>query len=130
MIAIERDIAKGSLRSIHEFPLLDLLKDCSDLLLNFGGHDFAAGMTLKQENIEKFKTRFLKAANERLSTHDVLPKLMLDAEVKFDELTFDLMESIKLWSPSEMKTHHRFSIQRLSKPGPLRSSVKRILNFT
>lgn len=99
IIAINQDIAKGSLRSIHEFPLLSLLKDCSELLLNFGGHDFAAGMTLKQENIEEFKRRFIQAANEKLSDHDVLPKLILDAEVKFDELTFDLMESIKLLEP-------------------------------
>lgn len=99
MIAIDRDIAKGSLRSIHEFPLLGLLKDCSDLLLNFGGHDFAAGMTLRQENIEEFKRRFIRAANEKLSNHDVMPKLLLDAEVKFEDLTFDLMESIKLLEP-------------------------------
>lgn len=99
MIAIDRDIAKGSLRSIHEFPLLELLKECSDLLLNFGGHDFAAGMTLKQENIEEFKRRFIKAANAKLSDLDVMPKLMLDAEVKFKELTFDFMESIKLLEP-------------------------------
>ena len=98
-IAIERDVAKGSLRSIHEFPLLDLLKDCSDLLLNFGGHDYAAGLSLKTENIEEFKRRFIKAANERLSDQDVLPKLNLDAEVKFKDLTFDLMESIKLLEP-------------------------------
>lgn len=98
-IAVERDVAKGSLRSIHEFPLLDLLKECSDLLLNFGGHDYAAGMSLKTENIEEFKRRFIKAANEKLSDQDVLPKLMLDAEVQFNELTFDLMESIKLLEP-------------------------------
>lgn len=99
MIAIEKDIGKGSLRSIHEFPLLDLLKDSSDILLNFGGHDFAAGLTLKAENIEEFKKRFLNAANSKLTDADVMPKLMLDAEIKFEELTFDLMESIKLLEP-------------------------------
>lgn len=99
MIAIEKDLGKGSLRSIYEFPLLNLLKDSSDILLNFGGHDFAAGLTLKVENIEEFKKRFIKAANEKLNDRDVMPKLYLDAEVKFDELTFDLMESIKLLEP-------------------------------
>lgn len=99
MIAIDRDVAKGSLRSIHEFPLIELLKSCSDLLLNFGGHDFAAGMTLKIENIPEFKTRFLNAANQKLSNQDVTPKLFLDAEVKFEDLTFDLIESIKLLEP-------------------------------
>lgn len=99
MIAIEGDIGKGSLRSIHEFPLLDILKANSDLLINFGGHDYAAGATLKVENIEEFKRRFIKAANEKLSLRDVMPKLILDAEVKFEDLTFDLMESIKLLEP-------------------------------
>lgn len=99
MFAIEGEVAKGSLRSVHEFPLLDLLKESSDILLNFGGHDFAAGLTLKLENLEEFKRRFIKAANQKLTEHDVMPKLMLDAEVQFNELTFDLMESIKLLEP-------------------------------
>jgi single-stranded-DNA-specific exonuclease len=99
MIAIEGDIAKASLRSIHEFPLLDHLKDCSDLLLNYGGHDFAAGMTLKKENIEEFKKRFIQATDDKLTEHSVHPKLHLDAKVQFSDLTFDLMESIKLLEP-------------------------------
>lgn len=99
MIAIEGSVGKGSLRSIHEFPLLDLLKENADLLINFGGHDFAAGATLNVENIEEFKRRFIAAANKTLSPRDVVPKLILDAEVKFEDLTFDLMESIKLLEP-------------------------------
>ncbi len=52
MIAIEKDIGKGSVRSIPEFPLLAALKRCSDILINYGGHDFAAGLTIK-EHISK-----------------------------------------------------------------------------
>jgi len=99
MIAIENGIGKGSLRSIHEFPLLSILKKCSDLLINFGGHDYAAGITIKQENIDEFKQRFIKAADNKLSDKDVMTKLYLDAEVKFEDLTFDFMESIKLLEP-------------------------------
>lgn len=99
MIAIDGDIGKGSLRSIHEFPLLDALKECSDLLINFGGHDYAAGLSLKKENIEAFKQRFIELAEKKLDDRSVIPKLMLDAEVKFEDLTFDLMESIKLLEP-------------------------------
>ncbi|MFQ5729658.1 MAG: single-stranded-DNA-specific exonuclease RecJ [Waddliaceae bacterium] len=99
MIAIENHIGKGSLRSIHEFPLLPVLKECSDILLNFGGHDFAAGLTIKEENIEEFKKRLIKAANAKLTEKDVLTKLHLDSEVQFEELTFDFMESIKLLEP-------------------------------
>jgi len=99
MIAIENKIGKGSLRSIPEFPLLAVLKENADILLNFGGHDFAAGLSLKEENIELFKQRFIAAADAQLKDHDVMSKLSLDAEVKFNELTFDFMESIRLLEP-------------------------------
>lgn len=99
MIAIDNGIGKGSLRSIPEFPLLNVLKDCSDILVNFGGHDFAAGLTIKEQHIEEFKHRFINAADAKLRDHDVMTKLLLDAEVNFDELTFDFMESIRLLEP-------------------------------
>lgn len=99
MIAIDRGVGKGSLRSIREFPLLNILKDCSDLLINFGGHDFAAGLTIKEENIPEFTKRFTESAEKLLGDHDVLNKLNLDAEVKFEDLTFDLLESIRLLEP-------------------------------
>jgi single-stranded-DNA-specific exonuclease len=99
MISIENDIGKGSLRSIHEFPLLDVLKECSDILTNFGGHDFAAGLTIKVENIDEFKRRFISAADRTLKDSDVVTKLYLDSEIKFEDLTFDFMESIRLLEP-------------------------------
>jgi single-stranded-DNA-specific exonuclease len=99
MIAIDKGVGKGSVRSIREFPLLPTLKECSDLLLNFGGHDFAAGLTVKEEHIEEFKTRFIESANRKLKDSDVMSKLALDAEIKFNDLTFDFMESAKLLEP-------------------------------
>ncbi|MDP1880283.1 MAG: single-stranded-DNA-specific exonuclease RecJ [Parachlamydiaceae bacterium] len=99
MIAIENGIGKGSVRSIREFPLLPTLKECGDLLINFGGHDFAAGLTLKQEHVESFKHRFTQSANEKLLENDVMSKLLLDAEIQFCELTFDFMESARLLEP-------------------------------
>lgn len=99
MISIENHVGKGSLRSIHEFPLLEVLKSCKDLLINFGGHDFAAGLTIKEENIEEFKARFIEAANQKLTEQDVVTKLHLDSEVRFEDLTFDFMESVKLLEP-------------------------------
>lgn len=99
MLAIDKGIGKGSIRSIHEFPLLPTLKECSDLLLNYGGHDFAAGLTIREENLPEFKNRFITAANRNLQEADVTNKLLLDAEISFDDLTFDFMESIKLLEP-------------------------------
>lgn len=99
VIAIENGIGKGSLRSIPEFPLLKALKECSDILINFGGHDFAAGLTLKECHIEEFKRRFIAAADNQLNNSDVMTKLLLDSEVKFDDLSFDFIESMKLLEP-------------------------------
>lgn len=99
MIAIDKGIGKGSVRSIREFPLLPTLKECADILLNFGGHDFAAGLTIREEHIDEFKSRFTAAANKQLADQDVMSKLQLDAEIKFSDLTFDFMESIKLLEP-------------------------------
>jgi single-stranded-DNA-specific exonuclease len=99
IIAVNEDIGKGSLRSIHEFPLLPVLKNNADILLNFGGHDFAAGLTLKKQNIEEFKRRFINAADESLKDSDVLSKLYLDSEVSFEDLSFDFIESMRLLEP-------------------------------
>lgn len=99
MLAIDKGIGKGSVRSIREFPLLSTLKECSDILLNFGGHDFAAGLTIKEEHIEEFKKRFIESANRQLKDTDVMSKLPLDSEITFSDLTFDFMESAKLLEP-------------------------------
>ena len=99
MIAISNGLGKGSIRSIPEFPLLEVLKDCEDILVNFGGHDFAAGISIKEENIEEFKRRFYAAARSKLKDSDVISKLAIDAEIKFNELTFDFMESLRLLEP-------------------------------
>lgn len=99
MLAIDKGIGKGSVRSIREFPLLSTLKECSDILLNFGGHDFAAGLTIKEEHIEEFKKRFIESANRQLKDADVMSKLQLDAEIKFSDLNFDFMESARLLEP-------------------------------
>ncbi len=99
MIALDGQVGKGSLRSIPEFPVLGVLKDLSDLLLNFGGHDSAAGLTIRESCIEEFTERFVAIANEKLHDQHITPKLQLDALVRFDDLTFDLMESLKLLEP-------------------------------
>lgn len=99
MIAIENGVGKGSARTIREFPLLTVFKRFSDLLLNFGGHDFAAGLMIKEENIEKLKKRFIHLANSTLSDSDIVPKLYLDARADFQDLTYDLLSSLELFEP-------------------------------
>lgn len=99
IMSVEEGIGKGSIRTIPEFPLLPLLKANEELLINFGGHDFAAGFTIKKENIPLFKKLFLESAEQHLKEQDVTVKLFLDAKIHFNELTFDFMEALSLLEP-------------------------------
>lgn len=99
IISIEQGVGKGSIRTIPEFPLLPILKENAGLLINFGGHDYAAGLTIREENIDEFKQKFLEAARNALNDQDVLPKLHLDAKIHFNEITFDFLESLQLLEP-------------------------------
>ncbi|HSX03894.1 MAG TPA: single-stranded-DNA-specific exonuclease RecJ [Rhabdochlamydiaceae bacterium] len=99
IIAVEDGLGKGSIRTIPEFPILPILRHNSALLENFGGHDYAAGLTIKKDNIETFKTQFIDAANAKLQEQDIISKLYLDAEINFNDLTFDFMESLNLLEP-------------------------------
>jgi single-stranded-DNA-specific exonuclease len=99
IIAIDQGLGKGSIRTIPEFPLLSHLRNNADLLENFGGHDFAAGLSIKQENIAIFKERFIAAANAKLKDQDILTKLFVDTKIHFKDLTFDFMESFNLLEP-------------------------------
>ncbi len=99
VISIDQGLGKGSIRTIPEFPLLQHLKQNADILENFGGHDFAAGLTIREENIKLFQERFLKTADDALKDQDVVAKLHLDAKINFKELTFDFMESFNLLEP-------------------------------
>lgn len=99
IISIDQGIGKGSIRTIPEFPLLKILKNHEDLLINFGGHDYAAGLTIKEENIPVFKKLFIEAADHLLQEQDVAPKIYLDAKIDFEEITFDFMESLTLLEP-------------------------------
>ncbi|MBX7067204.1 MAG: single-stranded-DNA-specific exonuclease RecJ [Parachlamydiales bacterium] len=99
IISIEQGMGKGSIRTIPEFPLLPILKRNEELLVNFGGHDYAAGLTIKEENIPLFKQRFIEAADQALKEQDVVAKLHLDAKINFNDLTFDFMESLNLLEP-------------------------------
>ncbi len=99
ILSIEQGIGKGSLRTIPAFPLLPILKENQDLLVNFGGHNYAAGLTIKEENIPLFKKRFLEAAAQVLKDQDIASKLHLDAKISFSDLTFDFMDALNLLEP-------------------------------
>ena len=99
IIALENDVGKASIRTIPEFPVLSPLKKCAELLLNYGGHDYAAGLTIHKDNIQEFKRRFISIANETIEDNDIYPKLQIDSNAGFKDLTFEFLESLSLLEP-------------------------------
>jgi single-stranded-DNA-specific exonuclease len=76
----------GSARSIDNFNLYEAIDNCSDLLEQFGGHQHAAGLTLKEENLTVFIERFDREVQSRLGAHNQYPTQTIDLEINFDEL--------------------------------------------
>lgn len=99
IITIDGGIGKASIRTIPEFPILKVLKKNSHLLLNYGGHDYAAGLSIAEKNIDLFKKSFIETANEELKDQDITPKLFLDAKVHFEDITFEFLDSLSLLEP-------------------------------
>jgi len=95
----ENGIARGSGRSIPGFHLHEALTECQDILEGFGGHAAAAGMTIKQENIEAFRVRFNGIAQKKLAPNDLVPKITADIEVQMVDITPKLYSIIKQMEP-------------------------------
>ncbi len=99
MITIENGIGKGSARSIHGFDVFSALQECSDLLLQFGGHTYAAGLSIEEERIPEFRSRFLEVAGRMLSGDDLVPKLHIDVQLDLGKIDRQLMKWLKLFAP-------------------------------
>jgi single-stranded-DNA-specific exonuclease len=99
MITIENGQGKGSARAIAKFDIYQALKACSDLLLQFGGHKYAAGLTIAAENIPAFKERFEKVCREIIPDEDLVPKIKIESEISLDEITSEVVGSLKRFAP-------------------------------
>jgi single-stranded-DNA-specific exonuclease len=91
--------ATGSARSVQGYDLYQAIESCSDLLESFGGHMFAAGLTLKKENIIPFKDRFEEYVNNTISDEQMVPRVFVDAELEFSEITEDFYQGLNLFQP-------------------------------
>ncbi len=79
-------VATGSARSIRGLNIHDALEQCSDLLEQFGGHAFAAGMSMPLENVNPFRERFDQVVKQLIQKEDLVPEQIVDYELHFDEL--------------------------------------------
>lgn len=92
-------IAKGSCRSIKEFNIFQALSDSKDLLLTFGGHSHAAGLSLKIENLPELQRRLQKKIVQELTEFDLQQKIMVDAACTLDQFCSKLMDDLRLFEP-------------------------------
>ncbi|HUV31894.1 MAG TPA: single-stranded-DNA-specific exonuclease RecJ [Acidobacteriota bacterium] len=99
MIAISDGEGKGSARSIPGFHLCEALKECEDLLIRYGGHKYAAGLSIKQEHIPEFRERFKAVSRRELTTEDTIPKLNIDLEIELSDIDDEFVRSIEAFSP-------------------------------
>ena len=102
VLSIEDGIAHGSARSIAGYHLLKGLDSCSELFEQYGGHAAAAGMKIKEENIQKLQEKLNAHATENLSAEDLIPELKIDAVVSSQSLNLDLIAQLKRLEPFGM----------------------------
>jgi single-stranded-DNA-specific exonuclease len=108
----------GSARSIAGFNIHDGLEHCSNLLFGFGGHYFAAGMTLLPEHFDEFKKKFESIAAVTLSDDQMIPELDIHAEVELEDLTpgfYNILEQMEPFGPDNPKPV--FCIRQLTNTG-------------
>jgi len=92
-------LATGSARSIAGFDLYRAISACSGLLESFGGHRYAAGLTLKPENITKFRERFDEIVRETVTSEQMVPQVEIDTELNFKDISPKLFRILKQFEP-------------------------------
>lgn len=91
--------AAGSARSVPGFDVYEAIEECSELLEQFGGHTFAAGLTLPIENIDAFRLRFEEIVSNRIQPDQLLPMINIDLELKLDAISGKFYSILKQMSP-------------------------------
>lgn len=93
------NLITGSARSIKNFDIYDAIDNCSDLLEHFGGHKYAAGLSLKPENLEEFSRRFEEYVANNIDKEELVPELNVDLEINFSDITPKFVRVLKQFAP-------------------------------
>ncbi|WP_394974496.1 single-stranded-DNA-specific exonuclease RecJ [uncultured Croceitalea sp.] len=93
------DKLAGSARSVKGFDVYDALEGCTDCIEQFGGHKYAAGLTLLEEQYEAFKAKFEKVVSETIDPQLLTPELNVDMQIEMQQITPKLMRIIKQFAP-------------------------------
>lgn len=100
IVGIDDDgLGKGSGRSVQGISLVRALDDSRDVIEAGGGHEMAAGVSVREENLDAFRESFLKSVEEQVTGDVLTPKLHIDASIHFSELSLELLDSYELLRP-------------------------------
>ena len=106
IISLDDAESRGSCRSIRGFDMVDALGECKNYLTGFGGHPIAAGLSMKCSDFDSFKQEFIKVANEKISTDDLIPTIYVDSELNLEELNdrmIKFIHSMEPYGPGNMR---------------------------
>ncbi|MDR2139837.1 MAG: single-stranded-DNA-specific exonuclease RecJ [Tannerella sp.] len=93
------ELITGSARSIAGFDIYKAIEACRDLLENFGGHTYAAGLSLPEENLEPFIRRFIQLADEEIKPEQMTPQIDIDAVINLKDINAHFMHELKMLDP-------------------------------
>ncbi|UCG35808.1 MAG: single-stranded-DNA-specific exonuclease RecJ [Candidatus Omnitrophota bacterium] len=99
VISFEEELGRGSGRSIHSVHLMDMLKECADCLHLYGGHQKAAGIHIRRDQIKTFKEKLNYFMKENVKAQDLVPVLEVDCAIDFEDITMALIEQLQLLKP-------------------------------
>jgi len=106
MLTTVDGVAKGSARSTGNFNIYEALKKCEEFLIHFGGHQAAAGLAVKVDKIDDFRTKFNQIVKETLGEKEFLPEVHIDSLLKFSDLTpkfFRIIDQFAPFGPGNMR---------------------------
>ena len=92
-------MATGSARSVKDFDVYEAIDACSDLLEQFGGHKYAAGLTLKLENLEAFQKKFEAVVSSTITEHMLIPEIEIDDSLSFDSINEKFLRVLRQLAP-------------------------------
>ena len=95
----DNNTLKGSARSIRDFCIYDCIDSCRNLCLSFGGHAFAAGLSIEKSNFENFRSKVNEFADKNFDNEAFSPKLYLDSELQFRDISTGFLEDLKKMEP-------------------------------
>jgi len=93
------DLATGSARSVSGFDVYQAVENCRDLLENFSGHTYAAGLSMKVENVPEFRRRFEEYVDKHIMEEQTVPVIDVNAEIDFKDITNKFCNDLKKFNP-------------------------------